>query len=67
MGVVNKDRRAISFADQVEPAAPDSQQMIRPLAEVRHSYVPHFAVDHRLDTCAFAGCVLDTSRGKRQR
>ena len=50
-----------------EPAASDIQQMIRPLAEVRHSYVPHFAVNHRFDTSAFAGCVDDSRRDNAAR
>jgi transglutaminase superfamily protein len=42
-----------------EPAARDRSQMVRPLAEVMDAYVPHFAVNHRLDTIAFAGCAHD--------
>ena len=45
-----------------EPAARDPQQMIRRLAEARDDYVPHFAVNRRFDTCAFAGCMLDSGR-----
>jgi hypothetical protein len=37
--------------------------MIRPLADVMGQYVPHFAVDHRFDTYAFAGCAADSHRG----
>ena len=40
-----------------EPAA-RTPRMIRPLAEVRSGYVPHFAVNRRLATCAFVGCTL---------
>jgi predicted transglutaminase-like cysteine proteinase len=50
-----------------EPAAPDSRQMIRPLAEVQHAYVPHFAVNHRFDTSAFAGCAQDSQRDRSRR
>jgi hypothetical protein len=45
-----------------EPAAEGRQQMIRRLDDVRDDYVPHFAVDCHLGTCAFAGCVLDSDR-----
>src|SRR5207253_2493195 len=37
----------------LEPAAHDAQRMRRPLADVMDEYVPHFAVNHRLATCAF--------------
>jgi len=51
-----------------EPAARTQQQMIRPLADVRNRYVPHFAVDRRFRTWAFRGCLLDsTSDRGRQR
>jgi hypothetical protein len=43
-----------------EPAAVSRERMIRPLAEARDEYVPHFAVNRRLGTVAFAGCVLDS-------
>jgi hypothetical protein len=48
-----------------EPAAETPSRMIRPLADAMADYVPHFAVDHRFDTTAFAGCALDvhTFRG----
>ena len=46
-----------------EPAEQGRQRMIRPLAEAFDEYVPHFAVDHRLRTSAFLGCVLDSYRG----
>jgi hypothetical protein len=36
--------------------------MIRPLADVMDEYVPHFAVNHRFDTNAFAGCASDSRR-----
>jgi len=41
-----------------EPAARDRQQMIRPLADVKSVYIPHFAVNRHLVTCAFVGCTL---------
>jgi len=44
-----------------EPAAHLRSQMIRPLADVIDEYVPHFAVNHRFDTQAFAGCVLGSA------
>jgi hypothetical protein len=56
--------RAESTEFLFEPAASSSQQMIRPLDEVRHAYLPHFAVNHRFDTSAFAGCTHDSRRGK---
>lgn len=40
-----------------EPAAQNRSRMIRPLADAMHEYVPHFAVNHRFDTTAFAGCA----------
>jgi hypothetical protein len=40
-----------------EPAARERMHMIRPLADVRDEYVPHFAVDRHLRTFAFSGCV----------
>jgi len=46
-----------------EPAAHTLSSMIRPLADVMGEYVPHFAVDHRFDTYAFAGCAADAHRG----
>jgi len=45
-----------------EPAARISSRMIRPLADVMGRYVPHFAVNHRFDTNAFAGCASDSNR-----
>ena len=42
-----------------EPAARDRECMIRPLAAVKGAYVPHFAVDRRLVTSAFVGCLTD--------
>jgi predicted transglutaminase-like cysteine proteinase len=50
-----------------EPAARDSREMIRPLAEVQHAYVPHFSVNHRFDTSAFAGCIPDSHRAEPRR
>jgi len=41
-----------------EPAARDRERMIRPLDDVRAAYIPHFAVDRRLATCAFVGCTV---------
>ena len=41
-----------------EPAARDRHRMIQPLSAVRDAYVPHFAVDRRFVTSAFAGCLL---------
>ena len=41
-----------------EPAARTASSMIRPLDDVMDKYVPHFAVNHRFDTAAFAGCVV---------
>lgn len=46
-----------------EPAARERSRMIRPLAEAMDEYVPHFAVNHRFDTSAFAGCASDSHRG----
>jgi hypothetical protein len=45
-----------------EPAARTPSSMIRPLADAMDDYVPHFAVDHRFDTSAFAGCASDVRR-----
>jgi hypothetical protein len=45
-----------------EPAARTPSSMIRPLADAMSEYVPHFAVDHRFDTYAFAGCAADSHR-----
>lgn len=42
-----------------EPAARDRHRMIRPLSAVKDAYEPHFAVDRRFVTSAFAGCLLD--------
>jgi hypothetical protein len=42
-----------------EPAARTPSRMIRPLADAMSDYVPHFAVDHRFGTTAFAGCAFD--------
>ena len=46
-----------------EPAARDRLRMIQPWSAVKDDYVPHFAVDHRFVTSAFAGCILDSHRG----
>ena len=45
-----------------EPAARSRTRMIHRLADVMDDYVPHFAVNRRFDTTAFAGCVLDLYR-----
>jgi hypothetical protein len=45
-----------------EPAARDSQRMMRPLSAVKDAYVPHFAVDRRFVTSAFLGCICDSRR-----
>jgi hypothetical protein len=45
-----------------EPAAGTPSRMIRPLPEAMEAYVPHFAVNHRFETSAFAGCLLDSRR-----
>jgi len=37
-----------------EPAARIRSKMIRPLADVMDDYVPHFSVNHRFETSAFA-------------
>ena len=46
-----------------EPAGRVPGLMIRPLADVMDTYVPHFAVNHRFDTHAFVGCTSDAGRG----
>ena len=40
-----------------EPAARTADVMIRPLEEAMCDYVPHFAVNRRFETTAFAGCA----------
>jgi hypothetical protein len=50
-----------------EPAARTRSRMIRPLADAMADYVPHFAVNHRFDTSAFAGCASDSHRGRMRR
>ena len=40
-----------------EPAAQTASRMIRPLEQAMRDYVPHFAVNHRFATRAFAGCA----------
>jgi hypothetical protein len=47
-----------------EPAARIRSRMIRPLADAADEYVPHFAVDHRFNTHAFAGCAYDSRRSR---
>ena len=46
-----------------EPAARTPSRMIRLLEDAMGEYVPHFAVNHRFDTSAFAGCAADSRRG----
>ena len=46
-----------------EPAAHTPSRVIRPLADAMGRYVPHFAVDCRFETYAFAGCAADSHRG----
>ena len=41
----------------LEPAARTPAAMIRPLDDAMGEYVPHFAVNHRFETSAFAGCA----------
>jgi hypothetical protein len=50
-----------------EPAARTRSRMIRPLEDAMGEYVPHFAVNHRFDTSAFAGCASDSHRGASSR
>jgi hypothetical protein len=45
-----------------EPAARTRSNMIRPLVDAMGEYVPHFAVNHRLETRAFVGCASDSRR-----
>jgi len=45
-----------------EPAARSLSRMIRPLTDAMGEYVPHFAVNHRFETNAFAGCASDSYR-----
>jgi len=47
-----------------EPAARTRSRMIRLLEDAMGEYVPHFAVNHRFDTSAFAGCAADSRRGR---
>jgi hypothetical protein len=47
-----------------EPAARIRSRMIRPLADAVDEYVPHFAVNHRFETHAFAGCAFDSRRSR---
>ena len=41
--------------------------MIRPLEDVMDEYVPHFAVNRKLGTSAFVGCILDSYRDRQRR
>ena len=45
-----------------EPAARTPSKMIRALEDAMGEYVPHFAVNHRLETRAFVGCASDSHR-----
>jgi len=44
----------------LEPAERDVKRMIQPWSAVKEDYVPHFAVDWRLVTSAFVGCIQET-------
>jgi hypothetical protein len=46
-----------------EPALRDRQRMIQPWSAVKDAYVPHFAVDGRFVTSAFAGCLTGRTAG----
>jgi len=46
-----------------EPASRNASRTIRPLEDAMDEYVPHFAVNHRLVTGAFVGCVSSSNRG----
>jgi hypothetical protein len=59
--------RVAGTAFLFEPAARTRSRMIRPLADAMGEYVPHFAVNHRFDTSAFAGCASDSHRGAGSR
>jgi len=50
-----------------EPAARTPSTTIRPLIEAMNDYVPYFAVNHRFETSAFAGCALDLHRTEATR
>jgi predicted transglutaminase-like cysteine proteinase len=50
-----------------EPAAQSRPRMIRPLADAMDEYVPHFAVNRKLATSAFVGCILDSYRDRQRR
>jgi predicted transglutaminase-like cysteine proteinase len=50
-----------------EPAARTSHHVIRRLSDAKDEYVPHFAVNRHLVTCAFVGCVLDSYRTAQRR
>ena len=52
--VVFRDQREVRL---FEPAARDRQHMIQPWSVVKDDYIPHFAVDSRFVTSAFAGCL----------
>ena len=42
----------------LEPVIKDIGRMVRPLAEARLDYVPHFSVDRRFKMCARAGLLV---------
>ncbi len=48
-----------------EPAA-KSPRAIRELDDAREEYVPHFAVDHRCETWAFGGYLMDARAREAQ-
>jgi hypothetical protein len=50
-----------------EPAARSRPLMIRDMVDVMDGYIPHFAVDGKLRTSAFAGYLLDSDRGRSAR
>lgn len=45
-----------------EPVARDKARMIRPLAEVRHEYLPEFGADRTARRFAFTGYLMGTKR-----
>jgi hypothetical protein len=47
----------------LEAVACDADRMVRPLAEARREYVPHFSVDHQLRRWVHAGLVDWMARG----
>src|SRR5262245_1061363 len=53
--------RVDDIAFLFEPAARTADAMIRLLNEAMCDYVPHFAVNRRFETTAFAGCAPHTA------